>query len=218
MAFSPTTSWQIDGETVRYFVLGGSKITADGDCSLEIKRHLFFWNKSYNQSRKHIKKQRSYFYNKGLSIENHGFISSHVRMWELDPKESWALKNWCFWTVMLEKTLESPLDNKEMKTVHPKEISPEHSLEGLMLKLKIQYFCHLIWLTHWKRPWYWGRLKAGVEGDHRGWDSWSITNLLDMSLNKHLELVMYREGWLATVRGITKIQTWMNDWTELNVN
>ena len=81
-------------------------------------------------------------------------------------------KNGCFWTVVLEKTLECPLDSQEIQPVHPKEISSEYSLEGLMLKLKLQYFGHLMQkLTHWKRPWYWESLKAG-EGDGRGWDGW----------------------------------------------
>ena len=78
------------------------------------------WKESYDQPRQHIKKQRLYFANKGLSIQSYGFSSSHVWMWELDYKESWALKNWCFWTVVVEKTLESPLDCKEIQPVHPK--------------------------------------------------------------------------------------------------
>ena len=78
------------------------------------------WMKSYEQSRQHIKKQRHYFANKGPSSQSCGFSSSHVWMWEVDYKESWALKNWCFWTVVLEKTLESPLDSKKVQLVHPK--------------------------------------------------------------------------------------------------
>ena len=105
-------------ETVRDFVFLGSKITADGDCSHEIKSP---WKKSYDQPRQHIKKQRHYFVNKGPTSQGYGFSSSHVRMWELDHKESWALKNWCFWTVGLEKILEeSPLDCKEIQAAHPK--------------------------------------------------------------------------------------------------
>ena len=88
---------------------------------------------------------RHYFVNKGLSSQGYGFSVSHVWMWELDYKESLALKNWCFWIVVLEKTLESPLDCKEVQPVHPKEISLGCSLEGLMLKLKLQYFGHLMW-------------------------------------------------------------------------
>ena len=93
---------------------------------------------------KHIKKQRHYFANKGPSGQGYGFSGGHVWMWELDYKESWAPKNWCFWTVVLEKTLKSPLDCKEIQSIL-KEISPGCSLEGLMLKLKLQYFGHLIW-------------------------------------------------------------------------
>ena len=78
------------------------------------------WKKSYDQPRQHIKKQRHYFANKGPSSQGYGFSSGHVWMWEMDYKESWALKNWCFWTVVLEKTLESPLDCKEIQPVHPK--------------------------------------------------------------------------------------------------
>ena len=109
-------------ETVRDFTFVGSKITADGDCSHEIKT-LAPWKESYDQPRQNIKKQRHYFANKGPSSQRYGFSNSLVWMWELDYKESWALKNWCFWTVVLEKTLESPLDCKEIQPVHPKDQS-----------------------------------------------------------------------------------------------
>ena len=89
-------------------------------------------------------------------------------MWELDHKEGWALKKWCFWTEVQEKTLESPLDSKEIK--------PEYSLAGLMLKQKLQHFGHLMQKgPHWKRPWCWERLKVKGEGD-RGWDGWMAFN------------------------------------------
>ena len=78
------------------------------------------WKKSYDQPRQHVKKQRHYSANKGLSRKSHNFSSSHVWMWELDHKESWEPKNWCFWAVVLGKTLESPLDSKEIQPVHPK--------------------------------------------------------------------------------------------------
>ena len=95
-------------------------------------------------------------------------------MWELDYKEIWAPKNWCFWTVVLEKTLESPLDYKKIQPVHPKGISPEYSLEGLICwSWNSNIFAS--WceeLTHLKRPWCWERLKVGKEGDDRGWDGW----------------------------------------------
>ena len=82
------------------------------------------WTKSYDQPRQHIKKQRHYFANKCLYSQSYGFSSSHVRLWELDHKEGWALKNWCFWTAVLEKTLESPLHSKEIKPANPKENQP----------------------------------------------------------------------------------------------
>ena len=107
-------------------------------CSLE---------KGYEKSRQHIKKQRHYLslVNKGPSSQSYGFSSGHVWMWGLDHRESWALKNWCFWAVVLEKTLESPLDTRRSNQSILKEISPEYSLEVLMLKIKLQYFGHLMW-------------------------------------------------------------------------
>ena len=118
MESGPITSWQIDRETMETmtdFIFLGSKITADGDCSHGIERCLL-----YDKPRQHIKKQRHYFTDKCPSSQSYGFSSSHVWMWELDHEESWAPKNWCLWTVVLEKTLESPLDCKEIKPVNPK--------------------------------------------------------------------------------------------------
>ena len=120
MASSPIISWQIDGkrmETVTDFVWGGSKITADGHCSHEIKRCLLLGRKAMTNLDSIL---RHYFVNKEPSSQGYGFSSGHVWMWELDYKESWAPKNWCFWTVVLEKTLESPLDCKEIQPVHHK--------------------------------------------------------------------------------------------------
>ena len=105
------------------------------------------------------KKQRHYFANKGLSSQDYGFPSSHVWMWVLDYKESWMPKNWCFWTVVLEKTLESPLDCKEIQPVHPKGNSPEYSLEGLMLKVKLQY----LWAPDVKNWLIWKDPAAGKD-------------------------------------------------------
>ena len=124
MASSPMTSWEIDGEkmeTVTDFIFLGSQIIADGYCSCEIKRHMLLGRKAMtDQSRQHIKKQRHYFANNCPSSQGYGFSSGHVWMWELDCEESCVLKNWCFWTVVLEKTLESPLDCKEIQPVHAK--------------------------------------------------------------------------------------------------
>ena len=108
-------------ETVRDFIWGGgSKITADGYCSHEIKRRLLLGRKVMINLDSTLKSRRHYFVNKGPSSQGYGFSSSQVWMWELDYKESLVLKNWCFWTVVLEKTLESPLDCKEIEPVHPK--------------------------------------------------------------------------------------------------
>ena len=123
MASGPITSWEIDGETVETvsdFIFLDSKITADGDCSHEIKRRLLLGRKVMTNLDSILKKQRHYFANKSLSNQGYGFSSGHVWVWELDYEESWAPKNWCFWTVVLGKTLESPLDCKDIQPVHPK--------------------------------------------------------------------------------------------------
>ena len=126
LASGPITSWQIDGETVKTmadFIFGGSKITADGDCSHEIKRCLLLGRKVMTNLN-NIQKQRHYFANQGSSSQGYGFSCGHVWMWELDCEEGWAPKNWCFWTVVLEKTLESPLDSKDIQPVHFKGDQP----------------------------------------------------------------------------------------------
>ena len=170
-------SWQIYGETmetVTDFIFLGSKITVDGDCSHEIKRRLLLGRKAMTSLESILKKQRCYFANKGLSSQSYGFSSSHVWMWELNHKESPVPKNWCFRTVVLEKTLESPLDSKEIKPVNLKGNQP--------LNIQWKDWCWswtsnplATWfeeLTHWKRPWCWERLKAKGDQDGRGWDGY----------------------------------------------
>ena len=128
------------------------------------------WKKGYDQPRQCIKKQRHYFANKCLSNQGYGFSSSHVWIWQLDCEESWVPKNWCFCTVVLEKTLESPLDCKDSIL---KETSPGCSLEGMMLKLKLQYFGHLLQrVDSMEKTLMLGGFGAGEEGDNRRWDGW----------------------------------------------
>ena len=125
------------------------------------------WKKIYDQLRQHIKKQRHYFVHKRLSSQNCGLSSSHVWMWDLDYKESWAPKYWYFWTVVLQKTLESLLDYKDIQPIHSTEISPEYSLEGLMLKLNLQYFGHLMQRTDsLEKTLMLGKIEGGRR---RGW-------------------------------------------------
>ena len=134
------------------------------------------WKESYDQPRQCIKMQRHYFANKSRSSQGYGFSSSHVWMWEVDSEENWAPENWYFWTVVL-KTLESPLDCKEIQPVHPKGDQSWVFMEGLMLKLKLQYFGHLMQRADsWKDPDVgkdWGQEEKGTTEDEMvGWHHW----------------------------------------------
>ena len=176
--------------------------------------------KSYDQHKQHIKKQRHCFTNKGPSSQNYVFSSGHVWMWELDHKESWVLKNWCSWTMVLEKTFESPLDCKEIQPVHL--ISIRKSILNFHWKdwcwswnsKTLATWCKE--LTHWQRPWHWERLKAG-EGAERGWDGWmaSPTQWTGVWVNSGSWLWTGKPEW-AAVHGVAKRWTWLSDWTGLN--
>ena len=176
------------------------------------------WKKTYDQPRQHIKKQRHYFAKKGPSSQGYGFSCSHDWMWQLDHKESWVPKNWCFWTVVLEKTLESPLDCKEIKPVNPKG----NQSWIFIGRTDAEADAPILWptwceeLTHLKRPWGWERLKAGGEGDDRGWDGWmaSPTRWTWVWVSSGSWWWAGRPGALQS-NGVTKSQTQLSEWTEL---
>ena len=176
MASGPITSWEIAGETVADFILGGSKITVDGDWSYEIKRPLFLGRKAMT-SLNSILKSRD-ITNKVLYSQSYGFSSHHAWMWELDYKESWAPKNWFFWTVVLEKTLESPLDFKETKPVNP----PGNQSWIFIGRTKAEVERPVLWQPDvknwliWKDPDSgkdWRREEMGMTEDEMvGWPHW----------------------------------------------
>ena len=200
-------------ETVTDFIFLGSKITVNSDCSHEIKISLLHGRATMANLNSIIKKQRHHFGYKYPSSQSYGFSSSHVGMWELDPKEGWALKNWCLLTVVLSMTFESPSDSKDIKPVNPKGNNLEYSFEGLMLRLKFQYFGHLIWRADLLKT----TLMLGeIECRRRRRQQrmrWldDISDLMDMSLGKVLGMLKDREAWHAAVHWVTKNQTWLNN-------